>query len=227
MTRVYVCSVCTSAAMMMSRQRYSLCTNTWQCRGIRLILRRAAFITRSIFRTQGRFPPTSWKRSYGTRSNDIALPYIWNINYQHYQHHRNPIVPKMLIVHIFWSMDFAPFGLFARQKVQKVQKTDSCNPWSVNFQHFPHFVAAKYAKCGKFRWFISLWFLWILWQLPWFPHRYAALNIQSDMYVVCMLNVSWKEKAYPFICTISILDTIGFLKCLKCLLFMLRISVRR
>lgn len=30
-----------------------------------------------------------------------------------------------------------------------------------------------------------------------------------------------KKKAYPFICTINILSTKGFLKCLKCLLFML------
>ena len=43
--------------------------------------------------------------------------------------------------------------------------------------------------------------------------------------VICMLSVrclsAEKKKAYSFICKISIVDTKGFLKCLKCLLFML------
>lgn len=99
----------------------------------------------------------------------------------------------MLIVHISRNMAFAPFWLFVRQKVQKAQKTDFCNPRSVNFQHFPTFQIWLCWKCGKFRWFRLLWYLWILWRLTWFPHRYAVLNTQSVVSVVCMLNVSWKE----------------------------------
>ena len=71
------------------------------------------------------------------------------MNYRHYQHYRNPIVSKMLIVQIFRSVDFAPFGLFVKQKVQKAQKTDFCNPRSMNFQHFPHFPNLIVLKMWK------------------------------------------------------------------------------
>lgn len=46
-------------------------------------------------------------------------------------------------------MDFAPFGLFARQKVQKAQKTDSYNFRSMNFAHFPHFPNLIVLKMRK------------------------------------------------------------------------------